>query len=111
MLVVFAGGEILPNISVYDNLASAIGVRLQKDRVHRRLRLQSACPSLCDLCPSDLASRAAWVGVVGHVLRLERGYPDAQPPQPRAYRGCHPAFSCMGGSAANENRASHEQRR
>ena len=102
--VVLASGERLPQTAVHDHLAAPVSTRLEQNRIHRRLRLEPARFGLRDLRAPNLSSRAAWVGVVGHVLRLEGR--DRQPavPEPRADGGGHPALAGIRGCPANEQR-------
>ena len=102
--VVAARRQRPPQPAVDDDLAAAVAVGLEQDRIHRRLGLQPARFRLGDLGAADLAAGAARVGVVRHVLRLERRHGNALTPQPGADGRRHPALARVGGGAADEDR-------
>ena len=102
--VVVARRQRLPHPPVQHDLAGAVAIRLQQDRVHRRLRLQPARLGLRHLRPPDLAAAATRVGMVRHRLRLERRDADAAAVQPCADRGSHPALARVRRRPTDEER-------
>ena len=60
--------------AVYNNLGTCVGRRFQKYRIHVDIYGNPCCFRLNDLCPADFPAGNGNVGVVGHVLSLERCY-------------------------------------
>ena len=100
--VVFARRQGLPRSAVHNDLAAPVAGGFQQDRVHHRLGFETARLGLRDLRASNLTTRPARVGIVGHVLGLERRDCHTPASQPRADGRHHPALARVGGRAADK---------
>ena len=109
VLEVAAGGKRLPDASVDHDLARARAVRLEQDRVHRRLGFEPARFRLHDLRAADLSALPAGVRVVRHVLSLERRDGNAVASQPGAQSRGHPALAGIRRRAPDEDRPGRHQ--
>ena len=81
------------------HLGGMVGLRLEQHRVHCHPRLHAGGVGLHRLRPPDFAPGRRHIGVVGHILRLERGHPKAVLPEDAAQRRNQHALADVGGGA------------
>jgi hypothetical protein len=94
------GGPHRPGApALHDHLRAGVGLRLQQHRVHVHRRRQRAARACKRLRPADLAAVGRHRGVVRHVLRLERRYPQAAPHQRAAQPRHHHRLADMAAGA------------
>ena len=87
------------------HLGSVIGFRLEQNGVHFHLGFHAAGFGLHRLGPAQLAAGGSDEGVVGHILRLERGHAVAVLPEDAAQRGDQHALANVRRSALHHDHA------
>lgn len=97
--VVVGCGKVLAGLAEHHQLRAFFAAGLEENGVHVGFGKEAARLGLHRLSPANLASVGGGIGIVGHVLRLERSHTDAPLAQTGAKGGGEPAFAAVGGGA------------